>query len=157
MDTRQIRRPSAALVVSMLALFVALAGTAGAVTLAVVPLAKRALIADNAKKLQGKTAVDIAAAGAQASAQIPGPASTASGLVSVQTAPFNLAAGAAGTFSAACSGAKAISGGFNPPNGGAVLGADSSISSDGATYSIFLLNIDTSAASSGNVYAVCLK
>ena len=47
------KRPSAALIVAMIALFVALGGTAGAVVTAAVPLAKRALIADNAKKLNG--------------------------------------------------------------------------------------------------------
>ena len=47
------KRPSAAFVVAMIALFVALGGTAGAVVSAAVPLAKRALVADNAKKLGG--------------------------------------------------------------------------------------------------------
>lgn len=43
------RRPSPTLVVAMLALFVALCGSAGAVVTAAVPLAKRALVADKAK------------------------------------------------------------------------------------------------------------
>ena len=43
------RRPSPALGVAMIALFVALGGTAGAVVTAAVPLAKRALVADKAK------------------------------------------------------------------------------------------------------------
>ena len=45
------RRPSPALVVATIALFVALGGSAGAVVTAAVPLAKRALVADNAKKV----------------------------------------------------------------------------------------------------------
>jgi hypothetical protein len=43
------RRVSPALVVAMIALFVALCGSAGAVVTATVPLAKRALVADRAK------------------------------------------------------------------------------------------------------------
>jgi hypothetical protein len=43
------RRLSPAFVVAMIALFVALGGTAGAVVTAAVPLAKRALVADKAK------------------------------------------------------------------------------------------------------------
>ncbi len=43
------RRLSPAFVVAMIALFVALGGTAGAVVTAAVPLAKRALVADTAK------------------------------------------------------------------------------------------------------------
>ena len=53
MNRRQIKRPSPALVVATVALFVALGGTAGAVVTAAVPLAKRALVADNAKKVGG--------------------------------------------------------------------------------------------------------
>jgi hypothetical protein len=49
MHVQASRRLSPALVVAMLALFVALCGTAGAVVTAAVPLAKRALIADKAK------------------------------------------------------------------------------------------------------------
>jgi len=53
------RLPSPALVIAVLALFVALSGTA--VAAGVVPLAKRALVADNAKKLNGLSAGAIAA------------------------------------------------------------------------------------------------
>ena len=52
----RMKRPSPAFVVAMVALFVALGGTAGAVVTAAVPLAKRALVADNAKKVGGLTA-----------------------------------------------------------------------------------------------------
>ena len=53
------RMPSPALVIAVAALFVSLGGTA--VAAGVVPLAKRALVADNAKKLGGQTATAIAA------------------------------------------------------------------------------------------------
>ena len=65
-------RPSPALVVAVLALFFALGGAAGAAVTAAVPLAKRALTADNAKKLNGFSATQIATAGARAGAEIPG-------------------------------------------------------------------------------------
>src|SRR5262249_13982399 len=52
------RLPSPALVIALLALFVALSGTA--VAAGIVPLAKRALVSDNAKKLNGATLKDIA-------------------------------------------------------------------------------------------------
>jgi hypothetical protein len=60
MNIRRIRRPSPAFVVAVIALFVALGGTAGAVVNAAMPLAKRALVADNAKKLGGQTASQLA-------------------------------------------------------------------------------------------------
>ena len=59
----RIPRPSPALVLAVVALFVALSGTA--VAAGVVPLAKRALVADNAKKLQGKTTAQIVTLGEQ--------------------------------------------------------------------------------------------
>ena len=50
---KRIRLPGPAMIVALLALFVALSGTA--VAAGIVPLAKRALVADNAKKLNGAT------------------------------------------------------------------------------------------------------
>src|SRR6476619_6408325 len=57
---RHIPRPSPALVVASLALAVSLSGTA--VAAGVVPLAKRALSADNAKKLGSQSAAQVVAA-----------------------------------------------------------------------------------------------
>ena len=89
MNVTRIKRPSPAFVVAMIALFVALGGTAGAVATQAVPLAKRALVAENAKKLGGQTVAQIAAqATAKAVRQspaAPGPASTAAGLVVIKT------------------------------------------------------------------------
>lgn len=50
MDVWRTRRPSPALVVATIALFVALGGTAGGAVTAAIPRAKRALVADNAKR-----------------------------------------------------------------------------------------------------------
>ena len=55
-----MRKPTPGLVIAILALFGALAGTANAVVDAAVPLARRALVADNAKKLNGQTARKVA-------------------------------------------------------------------------------------------------
>jgi hypothetical protein len=99
------RRPSVGLVVAMVALFVALGGTAGAVVNATVPLAKRALVADNAKTLQGKTVANLLAheqypakkalqadnalkLGGLTSGDIaamPSPATSAAGLLTIKT------------------------------------------------------------------------
>ena len=56
---KRFRYPSPALVVAVLALFVSLSGTA--VAAGVVPMAKKALFANNAGKLQGKTLQQVAA------------------------------------------------------------------------------------------------
>src|SRR3954447_8001041 len=107
---RHIPRPSPALVVASLALAVSLSGTA--VAAGVVPLAKRSLSADNAKKLQGETKAQIAAA----AAALPGPASSAAALISVKSAPWSLAAGQGADITVACDGGqKAVSGGFDNP------------------------------------------
>jgi hypothetical protein len=98
-------------------------------------MAKRALFANNAGKLQGKTVRQIADIPGSATdlnglveediAAMPGPASTASALVTVASAPFALAPGEQRDFSAQCPGnAKAISGGFTSVDN--VLAADTS-------------------------------
>ncbi len=137
---RRIRLPSPAMVVALLALLVALSGTA--VAAGIVPLAKRALIADNAKKLNGLTLDQIASS-------IPA-------LVSVKSQPWSLNASGTGDFSVACdSGQKAIAGGYDNPSGDA-LQLDSRPSADLTAWRIFLGNLSSSASASGAVYAVCL-
>jgi hypothetical protein len=149
------RRLSPAFVVAMIALFVALGGTAGAVATQAVPLAKRALSADNAKKLGGKTPAQIVSQASKA-AQAPGPASTASGLVTIKSAPFALPPGQQGEFSATCdAGQKAIGGGYDNPAGTA-FSVDTRPTSNGTSWSIYLLATDGSAAI-GSIYAVCLR
>jgi hypothetical protein len=147
------KRPSAALVVAMIALFVALGGTAGAVVTAAVPLAKRALVADNAKKLSGQTASQLVSQAAAA----PGPASTAASLVSVKTAPFALSANGQGSFTATCdAGQKAIAGGYANPVGTA-FSVDTGPTSDGTGWSIYLLEGTGSGVAAGLIQAICLK
>ena len=160
-----VQRPSPGLVVALIALFVALGGTAGAVVTQAVPLAKRALVADNAKKLGGKTAAQVAATpgpattlGGQTADQIaatPGPASSIASLVSVKSVPWSLNPSQSGSFTAACdAGKKATGGGFDNPIGDTLV-FDSKPGADGASWSIFELNLSSSAPASGNVYVLC--
>ena len=142
------------MVVALLALFIALSGTA--VAGGIVPLAKRALVADNAKKLGGQSLTQLSAA-AQQLASAPGPASTAAGLITVKTGPFSLNASSSNDFAVACdSGQKAVSGGFDAGTS-AVIPLDTRPSADGASWRLYLLNPSTSSGASGTLYAVCLK
>ena len=160
----RLRRPSPALVVAVVALFMSISGTAYAA--GVVPLAKRALLASNALKLQGKSARQVANMpgpatylnGYQAEeiADMPGPASTAATLVTTSTAPFALAPGEEKDFSAQCPGSsKALSGGFTTPNG--VLAADSRPTASGTGWTLYLMNMSDSVSATGTVQVVCLS
>jgi hypothetical protein len=148
-------RPSPALVIAVLALFVALGGTAGAVVTATVPLAKRALTADNAKKLNGFTANQIATAGARAGAETPGPASTAAALVSVKTSTTSIAAGSDGEFTIACdSGQRVAGGGF--ASDGSVFNLDSHPASP-SSWRVYLVNGSETEAAAVTLYATCIR
>lgn len=139
---KRLRCPSPATGIAMLALFVALGGTA--VAAGVVPKAKFAL---NAGKLQGQTAAQVAA--------LPGPASSAASLVTVKTASFSINAQDGKNVAVACdSGQKALSGGFTSQQ--AVLLAETAPAGDGNSWQLLLINIDSSNAS-GTAYALCLK
>ena len=139
----RFKLPSPALVISCLALIVALSGTAVAAGIVAnarhannADLAKRAL---NADKLAGKTAVQIAAAGAQAGAQLPGPASSAAGLVTLKTlASGQIAAQHDQTLAISCDGgAKIMGAGFS--SDGPVFNFNSYPTSD-TTWSFDLAN-----------------
>ena len=94
----KLRPPSPALVVALIALFVALGGTAVAAT----PIVKRALFADNAGKLQGKTLAAIMQGASVAGASLPSPASTAGGLVTTKSAPWSVSPGQGLDFTVTC-------------------------------------------------------
>jgi hypothetical protein len=104
------------MVVALIALFFALGGAAGAATYAIVPLAKRALSADNAKKLSGKNLSQVVS---QAAAE-PGPASSVSDLVSYATGSITVPPHSAGHLDVDCPTGKAIAGGFDVPNSSAL-------------------------------------
>jgi xanthosine utilization system XapX-like protein len=149
----KVRKPSPALVVALVALFVSLSGTA--VAAGVVPLAKRALtadkakVADNAKKLEGQAAAKLL----QRAAQMPGPASSVAGLLSTKQASDSVAPDSGREIVIACdSGKKVVSGGY--ATAGNVLGFDSRPISDTA-WSLYLLNLGDAAAAV-TLYAVCI-
>ena len=153
-------RVSPALVVAVIALFVALGGTAGAAEQATVPLAKRALVADNAKKLGGQTLAQLTAkttaavqAAAQAAAAAPGPASTTAGLTTIKTASGQIATESINGLDVTCDAGKLVGGGLS--SDGAVLTVDSFPKSD-TTWSAAGLNLGTGTANF-TVYAICQK
>lgn len=173
-------RLSPALVVAMIALFAALASTGVAAD--IVPLAKRALTADKAKvatkannalKLQGATAEQVAA--------IPGPATdsaTLNGLTAAQIAatPGPTSALSTSLFAirsigwsiqlegdrtearALCaSGEKAIAGGWDQANGAAYVLVDRPIpDGSGWFFRIWADSGDTVPAN-GSVWVICAK
>ena len=135
-----VRLPSPAMIVAMLALLVALSGTA--VAAGIVPKAKVAL---NSLKLQGKTAVQVAALA-------PAP-TTVGGLVTIKTAPWSLGPDAVNDFTVTCdSGTKVTGGGF----AGVALAFQTRPGSDGASWKITLANLSDSAAASGTLFAACI-
>jgi hypothetical protein len=160
MNAPRIRRPSPAFVVAMIALFVALGGTAGAVATQAVPLAKRALMAENAKKLGGQTSAQLTSKAVQQAVQqasaAPGPASTAAGLVVIKTvAAGQVAPGTSlRTFAATCdAGSKVVGGGMS--SDGALATFDSYPTGD-TGWEVVVGNLGSGAANA-SVYAVCIK
>jgi hypothetical protein len=156
----RFKRPTPAFVIAMLALFVALGGTAGAVATATVPLAKRALVADNAKKLNGVTAGQLGGAAVQlalkASPAGPRPASTATGLVTIKTQAAGSvpADNSLPAFSATCdAGSKVVGGGMSSDG---AIGLFDSYPKGDAAWEVVVGNFGSSAASV-SVYAICLK
>ena len=173
---RRVRLPSPAMGVALVALFVALSGTAFAVGSTVVPLAKRALtadkakvanvanvakqatVADNAKKLGGQDANSLVQSAVATASKTPGPASTVAGLITIKTAPWSMGPGGSGNFTATCdAGQKVIAGGWSDP-GDWSSGYQSLPTADGAGW---IYNIYTSRGApgtqSGQVYAICVK
>jgi hypothetical protein len=154
-----MRRPSPALVVAAVALFVALGGTAGAVVTATVPLAKRALVADNAKKLGGMTSAQIAAQGAKAAVALSPAgareASTAAGVVSLKSSSASLPANGGNEFTISCDAGQKVAGGGYASDG-AVFSLDSYPASD-LSWRMFLVNESETSAASITLYATCIK
>jgi hypothetical protein len=158
-------------VISLVALFVALSGTALAV--GVVPLAKRALtadnakvanlakqaaVADNAKKVGGRDLKGLVEQAVSQASQAPGPASTAAGLITVKIAPWSLSPGGEGDFTATCDpGQKAIAGGWADP-GNWSTSYQSLPTGDGSGWTTHIWTYSGAlSGQSGSVYAICLK
>ncbi|MGH3137740.1 MAG: hypothetical protein ACRDPV_14750 [Gaiellaceae bacterium] len=164
MNALRMKRPSPAFVVAMVALFVALGGTAGAVVNAAVPLAKRALVADNAKKVGGLTAVQLGSAAAQAGAKAalsaspagPRPASTAAGLTVIKSQPLgSLPPDAVNGTQVTCdAGQTAIGGGISSDTH--LVAVFDSYASSSTTWSVGAGNFGGGTANV-TAYAICLK
>jgi hypothetical protein len=138
----KLRLPSPAIVIACVALLVSMSGTA----IAASPVVKRALFANNAGKLQGKSSVEIAG--------LPGPASTAAGLLSTKTMAESLGPDSGREFTIGCdAGKKIVSGGYSTT--GSVLPFDSRPTSE-TTWGMFLANLSSSQGATVTVYAVCL-
>lgn len=144
--------PSPALVIALVALFVSLSGTA--IAAGVVPLAKRALVADNAKKLGGQTPAALAAAAAKQ----PGPASSAAGLVTVKTSPWSIAPDAYADVAVMCdAGQKAIGGGYDDPSAYAHAW-DTRPTGDGSGWRVIIdVSKEAPSQQTGTIYAICMR
>ncbi len=153
-ERKKLKRPSPALVVALLALFVSLTGTA--VAAGVVPLAKRALVADRAKTAAHATQADNAnKLGGLTAAQVGSLAPPPN--IYYKTATWTLAAGDQADFKVDCDpGEHVISGGYDNPDGNALAG-DTRPSPDGLSWVTFLQNLSPSSDTTGTVYAVCLR
>jgi uncharacterized membrane protein YfbV (UPF0208 family) len=142
-EDRMKRRLTPSMAVALIALFFALGGIGTAATTAIVPLAKRAFSADNAKKLERKNLGEIAA--------MPGPATA-----TTKTAALTLAPSQQGYFTIACdSGQAAISGGYSYTGNVVVLALDTH-PLDAVTWRIFLANTSTTTAVPVALYVICL-
>jgi len=151
--------------VALVSLFVALTSTGWAQN--AVPLAKRALVAENAKKLGGRTSAQLlatannaakasATAAATAAARQPGPASTAAGLTVIKTGSGGAMppGGSLRTIEIACdTGQKVVGGGMS--SDGAIATFDSYPKSD-AIWEITVGNLGSGTATI-SVYAICLR
>jgi hypothetical protein len=151
----RISRPSPALVVALLALFVALSGTA--VAAGVVPLAKHALTANTATSANtANTAKNALKLGGLTAAQVGSLAPPPN--IYYKTAPWTLAAGSDPTdFTTTCDpGEHVLSGGYDNPDGNA-LAQDTHPSADGLSWVVNLQNLSPSDDTGGTLYAVCLR
>ena len=129
------------MVIACVALLISMSGTA----IAASPVVKRALFANNAGKLEGKTAVQVAG--------LPGPASTAAGLLSTKTVGDSIGADSGREYTIGCdAGKKVVSGGYSTT--GPVMSFDSRPTSE-TTWGMYLLNVSTQGAAV-TLYAVCL-
>jgi len=142
-----MRKPTPELVIAVLALFVALAGTANAVVDGAVPLARRALVAENAKKLNGKTAREVA--------NIPGPASTAAGLILTRTKAVLISPGPGNFFTIDCNpNEKVIGAGYG--SNALVLNLVLSYPLSERSWRMGFVNVDDKLATT-TLYAICIR
>jgi hypothetical protein len=138
------RRPSPALIVASIALLVATTGTAVAAT----PVVKRALFANNAGKLQGRTAAQVAA--------MPGPAASARSLVGIQGREFFALSGSGTTESITCGSGRAVGLRWETLGGGLAVPTSIQETSE-TTWRVEFLNLRADGPARGTAYLVCLR
>ena len=166
----RVRRPSAPLVISMIALFVALSGAAVAAAPVVKEAlhAKRADLAKNSLKLNGQTAAQIAAT--------PGPADTLNGQTAAQIIAAAKAGGALAVhvrttgwnedttdhnidwYADCLANEKVVGGGWDETEGIAVFQFNRPTHHNGvdAWQVQTRINEDAGAPAHGSIYAVCV-
>lgn len=136
-------RPSAAMVVALLALFFSLTGTA--VGAAIVAKARFAL---NAGKLQGKSAAQVAA--------MPGPASSVRGLVSVASREFFALPGSGTTEPVSCSSGRAVGVRLQAVGGGQAVPISIEETSE-TTWRVEILNLRGDGPARGTIVLTCVS
>jgi hypothetical protein len=163
MRVKRFEPSRTALVLSLLALL-AVAGNANAIVTNVVPLAKRALVADNAKKLNGLSATQLAGASTTAAVRAalvqspagPRPASTAAGLVTIKSRSFPIGANSGVAATVACDAGQQVMGGGSDSDVPGVL-AFRSFPADSATWKLLLFNLEDNLTANVTIYATCLR
>jgi hypothetical protein len=143
-----IRRPSPAMVVALIALFVSLSGTA----LAAKPVA-RALFANNAGKLQGSTRAQVVSAAA--AAVKPQPVTSVRGLVSVVSREFFAVPGSGTTESVSCTSGRAISAYWTTLADGEGVPVSITATNE-STWRFIIKNLRADGPARGTVSVVCL-
>jgi hypothetical protein len=180
----RVRRPSAPLVISAIALFVALSGTSGAST-NIVALAKRALTADKAKVATtakvantAKNALKVNGQTAAAVAATPGPADTLNGMTAQQIIAAAQSGGSLADrihvrttgwsedqpdrnvdwYAACLPGETVVGGGWDETQGIAVFQFNRPTTHNGlsAWRVQTRINEDAGAPAHGSIYAVCV-
>ena len=171
---KHVSRPSPAFVLALTALFVSLSGTA--IAAGIVPLAKRALTADNAKKLGGQSMAQVVASASahatdsdhlqgQTADQLVAAAQTKSaagfftlkqGMFSMPTAPGFGKAQVLDMTLPCDAGQKAISGGSQWSQSPAIE-LESRPAPDGSAWKIMLDNPSDHDGAFGNLFVVCVS
>ena len=148
MLSKHLRRPSPAMVVAAIALFISLTSTAVAAR----PVA-RALFANNAGKLQGKTRAQVVA---DAVAAVRPPAvTTVRGLVSSASREFLALPGSGTTETVTCTSGRAISVYWTTTGDGAAVPTNITPTSESA-WRVIVTNLRTDGPARGTITLVCL-
>ena len=144
----KIRRPSPAMAVALIALFVSLSGTA----LAAKPVA-RALFANNAGKLQGSTRAQVVA---QAAAAVkPVPVTSVRGLVSTASREFFALPGSGTTEPVSCTSGRAISAYWTTVADGEGVPVRITPTSE-SSWTFIIKNLRADGPARGTITLVCL-